>query len=75
MVQVGQVSIACMAPDSRDALDLAMERWAKHLEGRQDNLPKDDVYSFAYWLFRWSGIVTGVDLNAPESPLKLPDPR
>lgn len=66
-VSAGPVTIGCMAPDSREALDLAMERWRKHDAARE---PKSDdpVYSFAYWLFRWSGIVTGVNLDAPENP-------
>ena len=64
---VGPVTIGCMAKDSRDALDLAMERWRKHAAERERE-PDDPVYSFAYWLFRWSGIVTGVNLDAPENP-------
>lgn len=69
VVTVGPVSIACMAPHSREALDLAMERWEKSIAGR-DTPPEDPVYSFAYWLFRWSGIVTGVNLDTPENPFE-----
>lgn len=61
-----EIGIACMAKDSRSALDLAMERW--RLQSARIPVPDDPVYSFAYWLFRWSGLVTGVNLNAPENP-------
>lgn len=65
VIEVGPVRLSCMAVDSRAALDMAMERWEKSIAGR--SIPVEDrAYSFAYWLFRWSGIITGVDLNAPE---------
>jgi len=70
VVSVGPVYIGCMAKDSREALDLAMERWRK----QQARIPPTDdpVYQFAYWLLRWSGIVTGVNLDAPENPWPKP---
>jgi hypothetical protein len=73
-VAAGPVIVGCMAKDSREALELAMERWSKHHAAREPK-PDDLVYSFAYWLFRWSGIVTSVDLNAPENPWSDPRPR
>ncbi len=61
IVEAGNVSIGCMDPKARDLLDRAMEEWEKHKEG----LPKElggkpyrpGVYAFAYWLFRWRGLV------------------
>lgn len=65
-----------MAPDSRDAMELALERWRKHvaeMQQRTGYVSDDPVYGFAYWLFRWSGIVAAVDLKAAENPF-LPSP-
>ena len=63
-----EIGLACMARDSRAALDLAMARWRSHPRNAGEHVPDDPIYSFAYWLFRWSGIVTGVNLDAPEHP-------
>src|SRR5690348_8327999 len=60
-VQVGTVLIGCMDPDYRATLDEAMEEWRAHLASRERDgfpMPEDHVYAFAYWLFRWSGLVT-----------------
>jgi hypothetical protein len=69
-VSIGAVAIAAMGPDARDAMDLAIARFDAHLDRLREGgmQPTDRVYSFAYWLFRWSGIVTGVNLKAPENP-------
>lgn len=69
-VEAGPVLIGTMSLEARDALDLAMARWGVNLQKMQASgfEPTDIVYSFAYWLFRWSGIVTGVNLDAPENP-------
>lgn len=56
IVHAGPISIGCMAPEARELMDLALKEWRKHCEGRTRQ-PDDPVYSFAYWLFRWSGLV------------------
>ncbi len=51
-----RIAIGCMDPSARDLLDRAMEQWGDH----RKSLPaeyQESVYSFAYWLFRWSGLV------------------
>lgn len=56
-----QIAIGCISPEARDLLDRTMEEWKKH----KKQLPKTlmgkryrpGVYSFAYWLIRWSGLV------------------
>lgn len=53
---VGRVSIACMAPEARELLDRAMAAWAE-FDAQRDPKPRDPVYAFAYWLFRWSGLI------------------
>ncbi len=58
---MGNLSVACMDPEARDLLDRAIEAWEKHKEGLPTELGgepyRPDVYAFAYWLFRWSGLV------------------
>lgn len=61
-VQVGPVTIGCMAPEARDLLDTIMEEYTKMYEERKGtsiacNTAPDDVYQFAYWLTRWSGLI------------------
>jgi hypothetical protein len=65
--QIGSITLCCMAPDYRDCLDAAMDGWMKH----KAKLPKKvmgkhyrpGVYAFAYWLIRWSGLVTPCNEN------------
>ena len=57
---VGPVTLCCMKPEYRECLEKAMEEWRLHWkelpEERRIKDP-DDVYGFAYWLIRWSGLV------------------
>ena len=56
------ITLCCMKSEYRDCLDRAMDEWEKH----KQNLPKmmggkkyvPGIYAFAYWLIRYSGIVT-----------------
>lgn len=59
--QVGAIMITCMDPTARDVMDRAVEEW-RALDAVRDSKPTDPVYSFAYWLFRWSGLIR------PENP-------
>lgn len=60
VAHVGPVAICCMDPEYRDCLDLAIEQWKEHwkkLPPEHRIADPDDVYGFAYWLMRWSGLV------------------
>ena len=59
-VTTGAVTLSCMEPTARDVMELALTGWAEHLPKMRETLgrdPDDVVRSFAYWLFRWSGLV------------------
>ena len=62
----GPIRIACMAPEARECLDVAIEQWNAHLAQRS-RPPEDPVYSFAYWLLRYSGLVVPAVPATPES--------
>lgn len=53
------IILGCMKQEAREDMEKALEEWSKHVKDRKENSlpPEDPVYSFAYWLFRWSGIV------------------
>lgn len=59
VLTVGNVSIGCMLPEARELLDVAMERYKEHRANVEKSgyVSDDQVYSFAYWLFRWSGLI------------------
>lgn len=56
---IGQdIVLTCMDPEYRAAMDAALERWQHHRAEIEKIHPIDDeLYSFAYWLFRYSGLV------------------
>lgn len=39
-------------------MDYALEEWEKTIQGRD---VEDKVYSFAYWFFRWSGLIQPIE--------------
>lgn len=57
--------LSCMSESHRDCLDKVMAKWREHFAKLKTANPKytpaikdaDDVYGFAYWLIRWSGLV------------------
>lgn len=53
------VSLACMSTKARDLMDQALDGYEAHCKRMREWKPKhrSTIYSFAYWLFRWSGIV------------------
>jgi hypothetical protein len=55
--RVGPVAIMCMDPDARDALDEAVEAYGTFKGLTHDEIIDTGIYSFAYWLFRYSGLV------------------
>jgi len=57
--KVGPITLSCMAPEARDLMDRALEEYEKHCANVREWKPghRGSVYSFAYWLFRWSGLV------------------
>src|SRR5258708_37296593 len=68
-----------MAPEARDCLDVAMERW-REFRSQMTIEPNDEGFTFAYWLLRYSGLVVarggrdgarlrGVEAPAPRDPL------
>lgn len=53
---IAGVSIAAMSPDAHELLETALEDWSEH----KRELPaenRESVFSFAYWLFRYSGLI------------------
>ena len=57
--RVGPIQIGCMDLDARNLMDRALKEYDEHVEGIKKYKPDHEgsVYSFAYWLFRWSGLV------------------
>ena len=57
--EVGPVTLMCMAPEARGLMELALKQYREHRKNVRKIFPKDreSVYSFAYWLFRWSGLI------------------
>lgn len=57
--QVGPVTLGCMDPDARDLMDRALKEFEKHTAEMREMKPgyRQSVYGFAYWLFRWSGLI------------------
>ena len=57
--QVGTITLSCMSAEALDLLDTIMEDWEKHNIERLKLFPgkRASIYSFAYWLVRWSGLV------------------
>jgi hypothetical protein len=55
------VAIGSMLPEARDLMDQALEEWGKFEKETQETFPEfpsgDGVHAFAYWLFRWSGLI------------------
>lgn len=54
------VTVGCMSQEARDLLDCIMDEYRKHYERTPADIKgthPDDVYRFAYWLVRWSGLV------------------
>lgn len=54
-----KILLTCMGPGERDVMDEALERYAAHVKSIRTWKPhhRGSVYSFAYWLFRYSGLV------------------
>ena len=57
VIKTGPVAIACMSPEARDLLDDIMESYTEHYDEKLHVSAPDDVYQFAYWLCRWSGLI------------------
>lgn len=63
------VTLASISPEARDLLDEVMAAWEEHRVKLPETLtcgdetwnPRESVYSFAYWLIRWSGLVQPAD--------------
>ena len=59
------VTLCCISPEASDLLDTVMAAWEEHAAKLPESLtcgdetwnPRESVYSFAYWLIRWSGLV------------------
>lgn len=61
VLEAGPIAITAMNPGYRDCLDKVMEAYRAHWKELPDYPTKikdpDDVYGFAYWLLRYSGLV------------------
>jgi len=55
--QSGPVMVGCMSSEARDLLDDVMGAYRAHYNPETHKTAPDDVYQFAYWLIRWSGLV------------------
>jgi hypothetical protein len=59
------VTLCCISPEARNLLDRMMEAWEKHAATMPESLtcgeetwdPRESIYSFAYWLVRYSGLI------------------
>jgi len=51
------VMLAAMSPEARDLLDTIMDAYSEHYNPETHTSSPDQVYQFAYWLCRWSGLV------------------
>jgi hypothetical protein len=55
------IAIGYMLPGAHDLMDQALKQWEEHKKQVQEmtngEYPKDEVCHFAYWLFRWSGLI------------------
>ena len=65
-VRVGPVVLRCMSAEARDLMDRALAGYAAFKSVSEDRLVGNhvgdpSVCSFAYWLFRYSGLVRGVE--------------
>ncbi len=54
------ISMMHFNPAYRKAMETALEEYEK-FKDKMPILPKDEKYSFAYWLFRYSGLIKPVD--------------
>ena len=54
-----QVVLTCFDPATRDAMEQALHAYAKHRGIEYDSLvdAEPSIYSFAYWLYRYSGLI------------------
>lgn len=64
-IEVGNVTIGCISPEARDLLDTIMAEWEQYNRDRLKLFPgkRASIYSFAYWLVRWSGLVQPATSN------------
>lgn len=56
-IDAGSVTISCMNGEARDLLDDVMAAYRSHYNKEMHTADPDQVYQFAYWLCRWSGLV------------------
>lgn len=54
------ITLGCISLEASDFLDRAMTEWHKHMKSIKETNPnwEESVYGFAYWLARWSGLIT-----------------
>ena len=52
--------IFIMRFEYREEMDKALAQWEEHKKSLPIP-PKDEVYSFAYWLYRYSGLIQPVE--------------
>jgi len=71
--RVGPVAIACMDPDARDAMDETIAAYEQFKGLTHDEIIDRGIYGFAYWLYRYSGLVTTADDH--EHQAEPPEPR
>ena len=52
------VIMSCISEEARKSLEIILVEWVKHNQKRLKKFPgkRATIYSFAYWLIRWSGL-------------------
>lgn len=56
------ITMMQFTPDYRDTMDKALEQYDEFKKEMKVQ-PTDQVYSFAYWLFRYSGLIRPSNQN------------
>lgn len=55
--KVGPITISCTSPEAHDLLRRIMATYSDHYNPELHTASPDEVYQFAYWLCRWSGLI------------------
>ena len=65
------IKLVSISPEAHNLLELALDGWDEHRQGLPQEY-QNSVYSFAYWLFRYSGLVEPASPQPAQSPLDSP---
>lgn len=74
-LKAGNIDINAISPKAKDLLETLMADWSNFKEQVPQFELTDEVYAFAYWLCRWSGLVQPAAEPAPPGNDILPAER